>query len=49
MDPAAKDNKYGKIGVTNEARKIVMTAPMGSTIPDRAPAKKALFLEFDKK
>lgn len=44
--PAAKDNKYGKIGTTREVRKTVIPPNIGSTIPDNVPYKNDLVLEF---
>ena len=41
--PAAKDSKYGKIGITKLVSKIVIMAPIGSTTPDNAPYKNAFF------
>ena len=45
MAPAANANRYGKIGTTNEAIKIVNPAPIGSTIPDSIPYINDLFFD----
>ena len=44
--PAAKDNIYGRIGITAWVNAIAITADIGSTIPERVPYKKALPLEI---
>ena len=35
--PAAKDSIYGIIGVTKLVKRIVIKAPIGSTIPESTP------------
>ena len=35
--PAAKERRYGRSGTTNPVRRIVISAAIGSTIPDIAP------------
>ena len=44
--PAAKESKYGSTGTTNFVSNIVIIAPIGSTIPDNVPYKKALLFFF---
>ena len=40
--PAAKASRYGSIGTTAFVNSIVIIAPIGYTIPDNVPYKKAL-------
>ena len=39
--PAAKESTYGRIGVINDASKIVKIAPRGSTVPEAKPCTNA--------
>ena len=41
MAPAAKLRKYGSAGSTKPEAAIVISAPMGYTIPEAAPVRKA--------
>ena len=44
MAPAAKLRRYGNAGTISPAARIVITAPIGSTIPDKTPPIKAFVL-----